>query len=457
MSVFVGTAGGVGGGRRLVQADAGAASEAGDQWGASLATGDFDRDGFDDLAIGAPGEMVGTAKSGGISVFLGSASGLTTGRGFTQETGGGGNEAGDLFGRALASADFNADGFADLAIGAPGEAPGGETIKGGTVYVFKGSASSLGAGWPVNQEDADGATEADDEFGASLAAGNVTGSANADLVVGAPGEAPGTSPADSGALYVVPGAAAGKSVGFARWQTHAGGASEAGDRFAEALAVGNFDKDAYADIAVGVPGEAPGTAPAAGSLMVLPGSTSATDSPEGFSVQESGGGEAITAGDRFGASLAARDANADGFADLLVGAPRKSYGSVTAAGVGFLFNGGPRAAGSTVSMRLGRRIAQSDLVMDNETNDAFGSAVTFGDITGDGKPEAMIGGSGEAESGPAAGVTTVLTNLAPGAAPSVPLESFTPTAAMQATPLTTGGTGSLEYAYANNVGQLLHG
>ncbi|MGH3390324.1 MAG: hypothetical protein ACRDOO_15755 [Actinomadura sp.] len=457
VSVFPGSATGLGAGKRLRQADAGASDEAGDKWGTALAAGDFNKDGFTDLAVGAPSEMVGTVTSGGISVFPGSASGLTTGQGFDQTTAGGSNEAGDAFGSALAAADFNGDGFADLAIGTPGEIPGGETERGGTVFVYKGSSTGVVSGWATTQEDS-GAnnTETGDQYGASVAAGNVTGSSHADLVVGAPGEAPGTGPAGAGSVYVVPGSMTGKATGFARLQTHAGDTSEANDHFGAALAVGNFDGDGFADVAVGVPDEAPGSAAAGGSVMIFPGASSALDT--GYQVQESQGGEAITAGDKFGSALATGDANGDGNADLLVGAPGKSYGSATAAGAGFLFSGGPRETGSTVSVKLGRRITQPDVQWGNGTNNAFGSATALGDVTGDGKPEAVLGASGEPPSGqPASGSTVVLTNLAPGAAPVVPVEENSPMAGMQASIVGGGSAPTLEYGYVNDVGWLWHG
>ncbi len=72
-----------------------------------MAAGDFNGDGFADLAAGASGEDVGSvADAGAVSVLYGSAGGLTTsgGRLFTQV--GGLVEAGDEFGEQLAAGDF---------------------------------------------------------------------------------------------------------------------------------------------------------------------------------------------------------------------------------------------------------------------------------------------------------------------------------------------------------------
>ena len=111
-------------------------------WSApTTAKGDFNGDGFGDLAIGAPGENLG---AGAVHVLYGSATGLTTtGSQFLSQGAGGiadAAEAGDEFGRSLAVGNFNSDGFNDLAIGAPGENRGA-----GTVHVLYGSASGLTA------------------------------------------------------------------------------------------------------------------------------------------------------------------------------------------------------------------------------------------------------------------------------------------------------------------------
>jgi FG-GAP repeat len=83
---------------------------------------DFNGDGFADLAIGIPFENVeGTSNAGAVQVLYGSASGLTSIDQFwTQNAiGTDPSEVEDEFGTAVATGDFDADGFTDLAIGAP--------------------------------------------------------------------------------------------------------------------------------------------------------------------------------------------------------------------------------------------------------------------------------------------------------------------------------------------------
>jgi hypothetical protein len=85
---------------------------------------DFNNDGFEDLAIGVPGEELGgLAGAGAVHVIYGTANGLSTAnaqfwnKNLLTVRGPFAN-AGDHFGAALAAGDFNCDGFADLAVSA---------------------------------------------------------------------------------------------------------------------------------------------------------------------------------------------------------------------------------------------------------------------------------------------------------------------------------------------------
>ena len=130
-----------------------------DFFGDALAAGDFNNDGFEDLAIGVPFEDIGgilidSDFAGVVNVIYGGPPGLAApgNQIWHQDSDGIAGVADflDFFGDALAAGDFNNDGFEDLAIGVPGESFGIiRDRSAGAVNVIYGGPAGLAA--PGNQ------------------------------------------------------------------------------------------------------------------------------------------------------------------------------------------------------------------------------------------------------------------------------------------------------------------
>ncbi|MEW6583836.1 MAG: FG-GAP repeat protein, partial [Actinomycetota bacterium] len=158
----------------------GVAAEAGDRFGWAVASGDFDRNGRADLAIGAPNEDIGSKADAGAVTVLRSFGALDTqsAKTWTQANAGipGGAEAGDRFGASLSAANFGKGAFADLAIGVPLEdfTAGGVTrANAGVIDVLYGTrldglATAGAQDWSQATTGIPGGFETNDQFGYAL-------------------------------------------------------------------------------------------------------------------------------------------------------------------------------------------------------------------------------------------------------------------------------------------------
>lgn len=386
--------------------EVGNVAEEGDAFGAAVACGDFDADGFDDLAVGAPGEDVGDAlAAGAVSVLYGSAAGLSVQRTPAQilteaDLPTGASDVNDQFGAALSVADYDGDGHDDLAIGIPGQAVG-ERKRVGAVAIVYGSPQQLSVSratfWHQGTPGVEGAPERGDRLGWTLASGDFDGDGYDDVAAAAPREDVDRT-RDCGAVNVLYGS--GSGIGASNnqiWSQHEPGVVgtiQADEKFGFALAVGNFDGNAYDDLAIGTPGARVDERRLAGEVNVLYGRS------EGLSAKADDGwtqGSRIAglpeSGDRFGASLATGDFDDDGFDDLVVGVPGQSTGRSRATGEVHLVRGsarGLRPAGNT-------RWHQSSADIEDfvEQADAFGTTVAAGDFDGDGHDDLVVGVPGE--------------------------------------------------------------
>jgi hypothetical protein len=356
--------------------------DAQDSFGGGLATGDFNGDGFADLAVGVPGEDIGTIGSAGAVVALyGSAGGLTTNGTQLLTQAGGATELNDAFGGVLAAGDFNQDGFADLAASAGEDV--GSVPDAGAVSMLLGSSGGLTTVGGRLFTQVGGAVEVEDFFGDSLAAGDFDRDGFADLAAGARFEDVGSA-LEAGAVSVLYGSSAGLTRAGGRLFTQVGGAAEVQDFFSSALAAGDFDQDGFADLAAGATGEDV----AAEVVSELFGSSAGLTRSGGQLFTQVGG--AVEAIDRFGASLTAADFDNDGFADLAAGAPFETVGSIREAGaVSGLYGsgGGLTRVGGQLFTQNTPGVASSAEALDN-----FGLTLAAGGL-GPGTPSAAPSGT----------------------------------------------------------------
>jgi hypothetical protein len=380
-----------------------------DRFGAAVAAGDFDEDGIDDLAIGAPGESVdGAAKAGVVIVLRGSASGLT-GEGnqlLYQGTAaiGGNLEAGDEFGTALASGDFNNDNIDDLAVGVAGENTNGFTDA-GTVNILPGApvfGLSGANGRTITQETSGitGGSETSDRFGSALSSGDYNNDGEDDLAIGAHLEDVGPD-ANAGAVWVLNGAPTGLETAGSQLHTQDTifTTRQAGenDGFGFALASGDFNPDHanpdYEDLAVGAPGD---FGSGRGAVIVMHGSANGLGYPgqlirQGIAGPEGGAFPGTSqSGDKFGYALTANDFGIDGAADLAIGSPGEN-GSVADIGLVYVIY----SDGDGLDPQIGPAQIwgqhSAGVLGSSESGDQFGTSLWSGDTDGNGAADLMIG------------------------------------------------------------------
>jgi hypothetical protein len=299
-------------------------SEPGDGFGMALTTGDFDGNGYPDLAVGIPGQdVVGMTDAGAVQIFRATSAGIITqGKQFwTQRSVGIQDEPqpGERFGSALASADFNGDGIDDLAVGVPSQDL--TYIDQGAVHVIYGTFAGLSSQRSQFLTNAEGAEFVRATMGTSLAAGDINGDGIADLAIGAPGWLDTV-----GVVAIAYGSSAGLGRRFMNSQTLGGLASD--DWLGGSLTVADFNGDGFADVAAGSAGKDVSGMQDAGAVTVFYGQAGFALTFQQFWHQNSYGvQDRIDPGDRFGMSLASGDFNGDGFADLAIGSALEDAGS----------------------------------------------------------------------------------------------------------------------------------
>ncbi|CAL9340998.1 hypothetical protein SUDANB108_00264 [Streptomyces sp. enrichment culture] len=390
---------------------------------------DFNGDGYEDVAIGAPDATVGgAAKAGYVAVLYGAPEGFGAGKKvFSQVSPGvpGTPEANDRFGASLATADLDHDGYTDLVVESAGERwESGGAPRSGNRTVLWGGPSGFASGKVLPADgnsahqagrtvsgDFDGDGHQDlvhrtrvvfgpldragvparvqhitpvegDMLLAAMAAGDPNGDGITDLVTVARGYDPDDEGDYGHQLHLLRGT--GEGLAAPRTLRNAQGhpVQPVGD--VSAVALGDVDGDGRDDIVTG--GE---------TLTVLPGTSGGPAVPDPRVITQNSPGVPGTqeAGDGFGRGLAIDDVDGDGYDDILAGVPLEDFSGLTGAGTFAVVPGaaqGPTGAGTRV-------ISQNTAGVPGtaESSDRFGERVALVDSDADGRSEPVVAAVGE--------------------------------------------------------------
>jgi len=413
----------------------------------AIAIGDFNHDGFQDVAIGAPDTDftptggAARANAGAVYVIFGKATFASNTIIDTNLAGTNqpdiqifGANADDGAGFAVATGDVNGDGNDDLIIGAPGfdsttvGPPAVQHANAGAVYVIFGGATLLGS--TVDLATANAADllitgeNANDQFGSTLAVGDVNGgtATTADLLVGAPGSsgpivAPPAPRANGGAVFMLQGGAGldnggatTKVIDLAIGTSSTTPAAvriygKAGSLFGSALAIGDINLQGASDIIVGAPKaarpDAGGDVAETGAVYVVFGGDNLTPAAGATSrtfdiltTQQSISIYGASTNDHLGASVAAGNIRGAGVIDLVMGAPdadgpadgRAGAGEVYVLAGGTGLNPVPPATQRRIDVTLG---TMNLTVYGAVAGDHLGSTVAIGRINTQGNTDTV--------------------------------------------------------------------
>lgn len=340
----------------------------GEEFGSALAAGDFDGDGFDDLAVSQPAP-IGVNTPGAVYVLYGRDNTATSSplaglelidteifddNGFEIR----GESTFDFFGEHIAMADIDGDGKSDLIIGSPRN-PGGAQVhviwgrdRTPSDPAQKLRRSQIGTALTVTQFSS---ATTDEQFGYSFAVGDIQGSPLIkELFVGAPSWPGGVNPRGRVMAFQI-----GKPLGgidsfttanaFVEYQ-----GTELGAEFGYSIAYGEFTGPPVppapgVDLVIGAPGSDFQTGKV---YIVRPPDTQPVPVQQSVPGAEVQTFEYSQGGARLGHAVAIQSVDAFPGRDLIVSAPGygPTIGGLEDQGRVLVISGPPTVVGSPIDI-----------------------------------------------------------------------------------------------------------
>lgn len=347
-------------------------TNANDKFGRSVATGDINGDGYQDLITGAPNNTTTyVTLTYGSSAQLSSQTVSSTNTVVLTS-----GSSSDSFGAHISTGDLNGDGYDDIVVGAAADSAGGGTNY-GAIYIIYGKVTQYTSETISSDSSIPKLTGTNSgQSGAALAIGNLNGDAYADLAIGAPSEVTST-----GAVYLIYGSSTAytgttTSISTAAAAKYRGEATQ--NNLGNELDIGDLNGDGYEDLAMSAMRNGDGGVNA-GAVYIAYGSSTNLSATTSVSALAEFTGEAAVDNAGNTIDISSGSINGDAYNDLLVSSPNNGDAFATAGAV-YLVPGSATQYSSTTSLGAATILEFTGAA----ASDSLGTALATGDVNADG-------------------------------------------------------------------------